>query len=317
VPAERKRRAPFFVNRNIEAQHPTEKEKHMIPPSFDYVAPRTLSEAVAILGQNPDAKILAGGQSMIPLMRFRLAGPKVLVDINHLDGLAYIREDGGWLKIGAMTRESTVDASALVREKYPLLADTARVVADPLVRNLATIGGNLAHADPANDHPATMLAYGAEVVATGPAGERVIPIDKFFAGLFESALASAEILTEIRIPAAQPMSGGAYLKLERKVGDFATVAVAAQVQLDDAGKLKKVGIGLTNVGLTAIRAAAAEEFLAGQAPTDDNLRAAAVLAAGAAQPNADHRGSEDYKRALVKTYTARALRKAISRAKGG
>jgi carbon-monoxide dehydrogenase medium subunit len=289
----------------------------MIPPSFDYIAPRTVSEAVAILGQNPDARILAGGQSLIPMMRFRLAEPKVLVDLNKVDGLAYIREDGGWLKIGAMTRETAVDSSELVRAKYPLLADTAHVVADPLVRNLATIGGNLAHADPANDHPATMLAYEAEIVATGPGGERVIPVKDFFVSLFESSLAPAEILTEIRIPAAQPMSGGAYMKLERKVGDFATVAVAAQVQLDASGKCTYVGIGLTNVGLTAIKAVAAEAFLTGLAPTDENNRQAATLAAGAAQPNADHRGSEAYKLALVKTYTTRALRKAVERAKGG
>lgn len=289
----------------------------MIPPSFDYLAPKTVSEAVAILGGNPDAKILAGGQSLIPMMRFRLAGPKVLVDLNKVDGLAYIREEGGWLKIGAMTRETAVDSSELVRAKYPLLADTAHVVADPLVRNLATIGGNLAHADPANDHPATMLAYEAEIVATGPGGERVIPIKDFFVSLFESSLASDEILTEIRIPAAQPMSGGAYLKLERKVGDFATVAVAAQLQLDEAGNCLQVGIGLTNVGLTAIKAVAAEAFLTGLAPTGDNLRQAATLAAGAAQPNADHRGSEAYKLALVRTYATRALRKAVERAKGG
>jgi carbon-monoxide dehydrogenase medium subunit len=312
-----KRQTPFLLIEALWRSVPTiRKERTMIPPSFDYIAPRTVSEAVAILGGNPDAKILAGGQSLIPMMRFRLAGPKVLVDLNKIDGLAYIREDGGWLKIGAMTRETAVDSSDLVRAKYPLLADTAHVVADPLVRNLATIGGNLAHADPANDHPATMLAYEAEIVATGPGGERVIPVKDFFVGLFESSLASAEILTEIRIPAAQPMSGGAYLKLERKVGDFATVAVAAQVQLDGAGKCMSVGIGLTNVGLTAIKAVAAEDFLTGLEPTDDNIRQAATLAAGAAQPNADHRGSEAYKLALVKTYTTRALRKAVERAKG-
>ncbi len=156
----------------------------MIPPTFDYAAPHTLSEALALLGQNEHAKILAGGQSLIPMMRFRLASPAVLVDINRIEGLSYIREENGWLKIGAMTREATIDQSALVHEKYPLLADTARVIADPLVRNMSTIGGNLAHADPANDHPATMLAYGAQVVATGPGGERVIPIEKFFVSLF-------------------------------------------------------------------------------------------------------------------------------------
>jgi carbon-monoxide dehydrogenase medium subunit len=289
----------------------------MIPPTFDYLAPQTLSDAVAALGQHENAKVLAGGQSLIPVMRFRLASPAVLVDLNRIEGLSYIREDGGWLKIGAMTRESTVEHSSLVNEKFPLLADVARVISDPVVRNLGTVGGNLANADPGNDHPATMLAYGAEVVAMGPNGERVIPIAAFFIGLYESALAPNEILTEVRIPAAKPRSGGAYLKLERKVGDFATVAVAAQVELDAKGNFASVGIGLTNVGLTAIKATAAENFLKGKAPTDENIRQAAGLAAGAAQPIADVRGSEDYKRSLVKTYTVRALRKAVERAKGG
>ena len=146
-------------------------------------------EAVALLGQNPDAKVLAGGHSLIPLMKFRLASPALLVDINRIAGLDYIREEDGWLKIGALTRESDLDHSDLVRERYPLLADTAKMIADPLVRNMATVGGNLAHADPANDHPATMLAYGAQVVATGPNGERVIPIEGFFEGLFQTSLA--------------------------------------------------------------------------------------------------------------------------------
>jgi len=289
----------------------------MIPPTFDYVAPQTLSEAVALLGQNEHAKILAGGQSLIPMMRFRLASPAVLVDINRIEGLSYITEEDGWLKIGAMTRESTVDQSPIVQEKYPLLADTAHVIADPLVRNMATVGGNLAHADPANDHPATMIAYGAQIVATGPNGERVIPATDFFVSLFESALAPNEILTEVRIPTAQARSGGAYFKLERKVGDFATVAVAAQVQLDGGGNIASAGIGLTNVGLTPIKATDAESYLAGKSPTDDNIRHAAQLAADAAEPNPDHRGSEDYKRSLVKTYTVRALRKAVARAQGG
>jgi carbon-monoxide dehydrogenase medium subunit len=159
------------------------------------------------------------------------------------------------------------------------------------VRNMGTIGGNLANADPGNDHPATMLAYGAEVVASGPNGERVIPIDSFFVGLYESALAPTEILTEVRVPAAKPHSGGAYLKLERKVGDFATVAVAAQVELDAKDLFVSVGMGLTNVGLTAIKATAAEDFLKGKAATADNIRQAAALAAEAAQPIADVRGS--------------------------
>ncbi|MFQ5408559.1 MAG: FAD binding domain-containing protein [Anaerolineales bacterium] len=289
----------------------------MIPPTFDYITPGSLVEAVAVLGEHPDAKILAGGQSLIPLMRFRLAEPAVLVDINNIDGLSYIREEDGWLEIGAMTREAELDASELVQTKYPLLADTARVIADPLVRNMSTIGGNLAHADPANDHPATMLAYGAEVIATGPDGDRSIPITEFFAGPFESALAANEILTQVRIPAANGFSGGAYFKLERKVGDFATAAVAAQVTLDGDGIIASVGIGLTNVGLTPIKATAAEASLQGKAPTDENIRQAAQLASGSAEPEPDHRGSEVYKRALVKTYTVRALREAVARAQGG
>jgi carbon-monoxide dehydrogenase medium subunit len=293
------------------------KETSMIPPSFDYIAPETLSEAMSALGQNEDAKILAGGQSLLPLMRFRLAGPTVLIDLNHVDGLSYIKEEEGSLKIGAMTRQSSVEHSRLVGEKYSLLADTVRVLSDPVVRNLGTVGGNLANADPVNDEPATMLAYGADVVAQGPRGERVIPITSFYLDLYQSALARDEILTEVRVPMPNPHSGGAYLKLERKVGDYATAAVATQVELDPDGNFASVGIGLTNVGLTAIKATAAEDFLRGKAPSDGNLREAAALAAEAAQPNADARGSEEYKRSLVKTYTVRALRLAVQRAQGG
>lgn len=289
----------------------------MIPPSFDYVAPTTLSEAVAALGGHENAKVLAGGQSLLPLMRFRLASPALLVDLNRVEGLSYIDEADGWLKIGAMTRESDVEHSTLVHEKYSLLADTAKVISDPIVRNMGTVGGNLANGDPGNDQPATMLAYGAEVVAMGPNGERVIPITSFFKGLYESDLAPNEILTEVRIPASKPRSGGTYLKLERKVGDFATAAVAAQVELDEQGNFASVGIGLTNVGLTAIKATSAEDFLKGKPASEENIREAAKLAAEAAQPVADVRGSEDYKRSLVKTYTTRALRLAVERAKGG
>ena len=289
----------------------------MIPPAFDYVAPTTLSEAISLLSQNGDAKILAGGQSLIPMMRFRLAAPAVLIDINRLANLEYIREEGGWLKIGALTREAMIDGSSLIRGRYPLLADTARVVADPLVRNMSTIGGNLAHADPANDHPATMLAYGAQVVATGPQGERVIPISDFFLGPFESALSPDEILTEIQIPVPESNSGGAYIKLERKVGDYATAAVAVQIRLDENGNCAYAGMGLTNVGLTPIKATAAEEALKGQALNDSAIREAARLAAEAAEPESDHRGSAEYKRHLVKTLSVRALRKAAGRANGG
>ena len=289
----------------------------MIPSTFDYTAAKTLAEAVALLGENADAKILSGGQSLIPLMRFRLSVPAMIVDINHIAGLDHVREENGWLKIGALAREVDLDNSALVSEKYPLLADTTRVIADPLVRNLATVGGNLAHADPANDHPATMLAYGAQVIATGPSGERMIPITEFFIGPFESTLAQNEILTEIRIPASNGNSGGAYFKLERKVGDYATAAVAAQVTLDRSSNCTHTGIGLTNVGLTPIKATAAEESLMGEPLDDTNIRQAAQLASEEADPEIDRRGSEEYKRALVKTLTTRALRKAAERANGG
>ncbi len=289
----------------------------MIPPPFEYAAPKTLDEAVALLSQDENAKILAGGQSLLPMMRFRLASPNLLVDINRVGGLEYIREDDGWLKIGALTRESAMDHSDLIRRKYPLLADTTRVVGDPIVRNLATLGGNLSHADPANDHPATMLAYGAQVVAQGLRGQRVIPIADFFTGPFESILAHDEILTEIRIPAQQKGDTGAYTKMERKVGDFATAAVAVQLRVDEFGQCTKAGIGLTNVGLTPIRAQVAEESLAGRQLNDLAIRQAAQMAADAAEPQDDNRGSAEYKRFLVKTLTVRALHKAINRENGG
>ncbi|MBI4315205.1 MAG: xanthine dehydrogenase family protein subunit M [Chloroflexi bacterium] len=289
----------------------------MIPPAFDYASPTTVNEALALLGQNPDAKILAGGHSLLPMMKFRLASPALLVDINKVDGLAYIKEEGGWLKIGAMTRESEVDRSALVKQKYPLLADTARVIADPIVRNWATVGGNLAHADPANDHPATMLAYGARLVAAGPGGTREIAIGDFFVGPFTTPLEHNEILTEIRIPAHKAGDGGAYLKIERKVGDYATAAVAVQINVDSKGRCMSAGIGLTNVGLTPIRTAKAAGLLVGSSLDDATVKAAANAAAEAAEPSADNRGSEDYKRSLVRTLTTRALKTAVERAKAG
>ena len=289
----------------------------MIPGSFDYHAPQTLAEAIDLLGKHPDdAKVLSGGQSLLPLLKLRLGAAAHLVDIGKIPDLEYVREDGGFLKIGGRTRESTLEHSPLVRKKYPLLADTAEVIADPLVRNLATIGGNLAHGDPANDHPATMLAYGAEIVATGKTGTRTIPIGKFFTGLFETALAPDEILTEIRIPVPPPRSGGAYVKLERKVGDFATAASAAQVTLGPGGEVERVGIGLTNAGPTPIQATAAEQFLRGKRPDSGAIAEAARLAASAADPSADRRGSVEYKTEMARVLTGRALAKAIARAKG-
>jgi carbon-monoxide dehydrogenase medium subunit len=290
----------------------------MIPAPFEYHAPTSLAEATALLTRlGEDAKVLSGGQSLIPLMKLRLTSPPHVVDLNGIPGLAGLREEGGVLRIGALVRESDLEESELVRSRYPLLHDTARVVADPLVRNLATVGGNLAHGDPANDHPATMLALGAEVVAVGPGGERRIPITAFFTGPFATALRPDEILTEIRAPAPAPRSGGAYVKMERKVGDFATVAVAAQVTLDPGGACASVGIGLTNVGLTPIKAVQAETALTGRRPDDAAIAQAARLAAEASQPAEDLRGSVEYKRDLVRVLTGRALRRALARAQGG
>lgn len=249
-------------------------------------------------------------------MKLRIARPAWLIDINAIPGLDYIREQDGYLKIGGLVREREIEESALIRTKYPILHDTAAVIADPQVRNLATMGGNLAHGDPANDHPATMLALNAEVVATGAKGARGIKVADFFISIFTTALQPEEILTEIRVPVPAKQSGGAYFKLERKVGDFATAAVAAQVTLDDRGAIAKAGIGLTNVGPVPIKAKIAEDFLRGKMPTAENIAQAAVLASEESQPSADLRGPAEYKKGLVKELTKRALHKAIERAGG-
>jgi len=285
----------------------------MIPPPFEYEVPTTIPEAVSLLDKNENAKILAGGQSLLPMMKFRLASPGLLIDINRINGLEYIREEGGFLRIGALTREAMLDSSELVHRRYPLLADTCRLIADPSVRNLATIGGNLSHADPANDHPAAMLAFGAQVTASGPRGSRVIPIQDFFVGPFESTLAHNEILTEICIPIAQPGDVGAYQKMERRIGDFAVAGVAVQIHLDAQKVCTNAGIGLTNVGLTPIKAAQAEKCLVGRLIDENAIHEAAHLAGEAADPQDDQRGSEEYKRSLVRTLTVRALRSALSR----
>jgi aerobic carbon-monoxide dehydrogenase medium subunit len=287
----------------------------MIPAEFAYAAPATVPEAITLLQNNQDAKIVSGGQSLIPLMRFRLATPPLLVDINRIVGLGHIREENGWLRIGATVREDDLDNAPIVRANYPLLRETSRVIADPLVRNRATVCGNLAHADPANDHPATMLAYRAQVVATGPKGDRIIPIDDFFLGPFLTALASDEILTEIRVPMPVARSGSAYLKLERKVGDFATAGVAVQLNLGTDGRIEQVGIGLTNVGSTAIRAKRSEEVLRGQAPNEERIAQAGQFAQEDCQPGADLRGPEEYKRNLVRVLTMRAIKLALERVK--
>jgi carbon-monoxide dehydrogenase medium subunit len=289
----------------------------MIPSRFDYVAPSTLDDAVTLLREHGgEAKVLSGGQSLIPMLKLRLAQPTVLVDINRIPGLDYVEERDGALRIGALAREAELERSAVVRARYPLLYDTARVIADPIVRNSATICGNVAHGDPGNDHPATMIALDASFVIRGANGTRTVAARDFFVGLFTTVLETDEIVTEIVVPAPPPRSGGAYMKLERKVGDFATAAVAVQITLDAAGGCQRAGIGLTNVGPTPIRAASAEAFLLGKPLDAPTIARAASIAASAAEPVADRRGSEDYKRDLVRVLTTRALKTAARRARG-
>ncbi len=289
----------------------------MIPASFDYHAPGTLADALALLDQyGGDAKVLSGGQSLLPMLKIRLAAVGHLVDIGRIAGLDYVKEEGGFLKIGGATKEVTLERSAIIAAKYPILLDTARVIADPLVRNRATVGGNLAHGDPANDHPATMLALDASVVVVGPKGERTIPVSQFFKGLFTTALDANEILTEVRIPIPPAKSGGAYVKLERKVGDFATAAAAVQLTLGANSEVTKAGIGLTAAGPTPVKATEAEKYLIGKVPDTATLAEAAKLAAQAAKPTADRRGAPDYKREMARVLTMRALQTAVRRAGG-
>ena len=286
----------------------------MIPSQFEYFAPETLDEAVSLLNEHgSEAVVLAGGQSLIPLMKLQLAAPEYVVDINRIPGLADISEENDFLRIGSLTREADLDRSEIVRAKYPILQDTTSVIADPLVRNMATVGGNLAHGDPANDHPATMLALGAQVVAVGAAGQRLISVSDFFEGPLTTTLNHGEILTEIRIPTPPQGSGGAYLKLERKVGDYAIAGVAAVITAAD-GVCQQAGIGLTNAGPIPIKAGTAEAFLVGKRLDDETIREAARLASQEAQPSADLRGSEEYKRDMVRVIAGRALRLALERA---
>jgi carbon-monoxide dehydrogenase medium subunit len=292
----------------------------MIPASFEYHAPTSLPEAIGLLGKlgqaGEEAKILSGGQSLLPLLKLRFARPGHLIDINRIPGLDYLKEEGGVLRIGALVREAALEASPVVRAKYAILVDTAAVIADPIVRNQATVCGNLAHGDPANDHPATMLALGAEVVATGPKGARTIPVKQFFTAVFTTALEANEVLTEIRIPAPPPGSGGAYVKLERKVGDFATAGAAAFLVIG-GGVIEAAGIGLTNLGPTPIKATDAEQFLKGKKPDAATFAEAAKRAAAATAPNPDRRGTVEYKQNMARVLTQRALTRAAQRAAGG
>jgi carbon-monoxide dehydrogenase medium subunit len=279
----------------------------VFPAEFEYRAPTSLDEAISILGDGgEEARALAGGQSLIPMMKLRFATPAMLVDLNRVPGLDRIEEVDGRLRIGAMVRTAELETSQLVRNRLPTVAAAARLISDPLVRNLGTIGGSLAHADPAGDWGSAILALDGEAVLRSGAGERTVAVDDFLADTFTTTIEPGEVLTEVRVPAPGEHFGGSYRKLERKVGDFATVAAAAALELD-GGRVTRAGIGLTAVASRNLKARDAEQGLIGAEPTDDALDAASRAAAEIAEPVDDVRGSAEYKRDALRVLVRRAL----------
>jgi carbon-monoxide dehydrogenase medium subunit len=289
----------------------------MYPASFEYHRAATVEEAVGLLTRyKDDAKLLAGGHSLIPMMKLRLAQPKHLIDIGRVGGLAGIKEEGGHFAIGALTTHYAVESSAAVRQKCPMLSEAAALIGDPQVRNYGTVGGSVAHSDPAADWPAIMLALGAEIKAVGPKGVRTIKVDDFFKDLFTTALGPDEVLTEIRIPTGGH-GGAAYMKHPHPASRFAVCGVAVSVALDGSGKCTAARVGITGVGSHATRAKGVEAALTGKALDAATIAAASQKAADGIEINADLQGSVEYKAHLTRVYTRRALEKAVERAKGG
>jgi len=287
----------------------------MIPRDFEYHAPKSIPDALGLLKQLGDeAKLLAGGHSLLPMMKMRFAQPAHLIDLGKIAELKGIREEAGTIRIGAMTTENELIWSKLLQEKCPLLVEGARLISDPQVRYKGTIGGDIVHGDPGNDHPALMLALGASFVLRSPAGERVVAADGFFIGTYATQMNPDEILTEIRIPIPVPGTGYCYAKLKRKVGDFATAAAAVTLRMSGEA-VGEVAIALTNVAATPLKARAAEEALRGKALTDAAMAQAAELAMSVCDPAPDQRGDAEYKRAMAGEMTQRALRTARSRAR--
>ncbi|HYJ60165.1 MAG TPA: xanthine dehydrogenase family protein subunit M [Actinomycetota bacterium] len=282
----------------------------MLPARFEYHRPSTLEEALALLAEHgDDAKVLAGGQSLIPMMKLRFAAPAHLIDINRIEGLDAIEETDGELHIGALVRHNQLAGSPLINEKYPLIAAAAPQIADPLVRNLGTIGGSLTHCDPSGDLGSVMLAANARVVLRSNAGEREVAMTDFIVSTFQSSIEPTELLTQIHVTSPTGSYGGTYLKLERKIGDYATVATATRL-IVEGGTIATAGIALTSVGLTNIKATAAEDSLIGKAPSEEAFAEAGRLAAEASSPVTDVRGSEAYKRHMVEVYVRRGLTRA-------
>lgn len=288
----------------------------MIPPSFEYHAPGSVDDAIALLSQYGDeAKILAGGHSLLPMMKLRFAEPEHLVDLRNIDTLKGVCEDGDSLVIGSMTSENDIIASALLQEKCPLLPEAAKQIADPQVRNRGTIGGDIAHGDPGNDHPALMLALNATFTLLGPNGSREVAADDFFLGTFFTALEADEILTAIRIKAQAASTGSSYRKLKRKTGDYATAAAAAVITMS-GDTCQSARISLTNLGATALRATDAEAVLTGQKIDEALIEQAAQKAMEICEPSEDLRGDAAYKTAMGGEMTRRAIREAVQRAGG-
>jgi aerobic carbon-monoxide dehydrogenase medium subunit len=283
----------------------------MYPSRFRYEAPQSIAEAIALLHEHGDeAKVLAGGQSLVPLMKLRFASPELIVDINNLPGLGYHQEDpDGTIRIGALCRHVDLERSALLKSKQPVMAAAAPLIADPIVRNRGTLVGSLCHADPQGDWASVVTALGGHVIALGPGGRRSIPITDFVTGPFQNALEPDEIAVEAVIPAPKGALAGGYLKLERRVGDFATVAVAAAIETS-GDVITRAGIALTGVGGSTISANEASQSLVGHPLSADAITTAADLAATAAQPRTDHRGSAEYKRHMVRTFVVRILSRA-------
>lgn len=287
----------------------------MNPRQFEFYAPETADEAISLLTKFEGSKLLAGGHSLIPLMKLRIASPEVIVDINGIKDLSHIREEGREIRIGALTRLSEVQFSPLLMKACPMLPETAGLIADPQVRNRGTVGGNLAHGDPANDLPPAMIALGASFLIRGPRGSHAVKAEDFFVDLFTTRLEHDELLTEAAVPIHPPMTGMAYLKFERKVGDFSTVSVGSRLTLEKDGKCVAAGIGLGGVGPTALKAAEAEKTLVGEKPTEELILTAASKCAEISKPISDLRGSAEYKKEMVKVFARRSLSLALSRAR--
>jgi len=286
-----------------------------LPAPFEYERATSLGDAIALLERHgPEARVIAGGHSLLPMMKLRLARPDVLIDVNDLTDLAYLRIEGGEFRIGALTRHAELLSSALTAEHFPIFADAERMIADPVVRNRGTVGGSLCQADPSEDLSAAFAAVKADVVISGAGGERIVSARELHTGPYETVVGPAELLTEVRVP-IRPRCGSAYEKVERRAGDWAIAAVGAAVWLD-GDAVADVGIGLTAVGAWHFHSPAAEDSLRGKTATDATIDAAARLAAEGCNPQSDQRGPADYKRHLVEVLTRRALHRAVARAHG-